>query len=98
MKEYIGIGSQRGIVRKGRISALRGAFRDNGIRPARNWRGVDPAFCGALLDWHYSGDWIVRDMAAPVCDRCGEPIRTGEEARCVGALVYCCRCEEGGFL
>ena len=60
---YVGVLSNRGKRFNDEEEALSYAFERLGIMPSGDWIGVDEEFSQMLLEWFYSGDWIVTEDA-----------------------------------
>ena len=63
MPVFRGIGCERGRSIEGKADALAYACTVCGVAPIGDWREVDPAFAEMVLDWFYSGNWIVDEKS-----------------------------------
>ena len=59
MHIYRGFGPHAGKVIEGDDDAVAYACTKCGVMPIADWNAVDKAFEQAMLDWFYSGAWIV---------------------------------------
>lgn len=67
MEIYVGILSNRGRILQGRVRALAYAFEACGIEPAEDWAAVDSGFADMLLEWFFSGDWVLCEDEEQAC-------------------------------
>ena len=63
MPIYRGMGSNAGRVIDGKVDALAYACTVCGVAPIGDWREVQPAFTEMMLDWFYSGNWVVEERS-----------------------------------
>lgn len=63
MPIYRGMGSNAGRVIDGKVDALAYACTVCGVAPIGDWREVQPAFAEMMLDWFYSGNWVVEERS-----------------------------------
>lgn len=60
---FRGMGRERTRSIDGKADALAYACTVCGVAPIGDWHEVEPAFAEMMLDWFYSGNWIVDERS-----------------------------------